>query len=265
MVKVVLINPYPFDEHFHKYPIDHIGRFLMSSDILVTKEITSENYMEDIIDFLKMNEYRKFDQSIVGDTMKIFYDTKGTYKMIFLDSKNKKNSNAYNLISSIFHNEAHKVYYPSVIVKLDENNELVDITKDFVIKLLDKRQNHIGVRITKDSIKEVSMNNCWMVSDKSLHHFTKKIIHYSGYHLLILTESDDFSLEQNENTKYIFALIDNLKHNICDFTLEEYTRLKDLPNEEINCENPNFSEITKIEDEQLDHNTGQIKIEKKTS
>lgn len=259
MVKVVLINPYPLDENFYKYPMDKIGKFLMSSDILETKEITSKDYMEDIIEFLKMNDYRKSVPSIVGDTMKIFYDTKSTYKMIFLDSKDKKNSNAFNLISSIFHNEGYKIYYPSVIVKLDESNELVDITKENVIKLLDKRQNHIGIRVTKDAIKEVSMNNCWMVSDKCLRHFQKQIIHYSGYYLLIMTESEDFSLEQNENTKYIFALIDRFKHNMCDFTKEEYLKLIQLPNEEIDCDNPNFSETTKIENDSFNVNSnGQI-------
>lgn len=268
MVKVVLIKPYPFDEHFHKYPIDQIGKFLMSNEILITKEIKNENYMEDIVHLLDMAECRKKDKSIIGDTIKIFYDTKSTYKMIFLDSNNKKNSNAYNLISSIFHYEGHKVYYKSVIVKLDCDQNLLDITKEDIIKLLDKKQNHIGVRLTQDNIiKEVSMNNFWIISDKSLRDFNKKIVHYAGYHLIILTESDDFTLEQNENTKYIFALIDHLKHNMCDFTKEEYLKLITEPYTEIHCENPNYPQLSIIEDDQEKQlhniNTIQKELEKK--
>jgi hypothetical protein len=243
MVKKVVIKPEKLDDDFLFQPMGQIGRYLMTNDILQVKEIVEEDIMEDIVGFLEMVKIRDLDKSVIGDTLKIFYTPKFTYKMVFMET-DSKNKEYYNLIASIFHPEGKKIYYNAVIIKTDKDDNYCNVSKEEVIELLEKRQIHIGVKVHNDTVCEVTMDNAWNLVNEniSLSGYIKKIIPYTGYFLLIITKGDSFELTGDENIKYIFAVVDKCKKVICDFYKEEYLKLLDTEYiEELDVDNPSFN------------------------
>jgi len=237
MVKIVLIKPHKFDETFLFLSMNQIGVMLMENEtILNSREISQNDHMEDIIGHLEMPTIK--DPGLIGDTLKIFYDKDFTYKILFVEGTLKSESE-YNLLASILHPEGKKVYYNTVIVKLNKDNEFVDLTREEVIKLIDKRRNHIGIQVGSN-IKEVEMDNYWTLKNgESLRNFNKKVVSHSGYFLIILTDNTNYELTNSNNKKYIFAFVDKCKKVMCDLTLDEYKLIIKVDNrDEIDIDNP---------------------------
>lgn len=237
MIKVVLIYPYLFDNTFLFLPMDQIGKMLMKEDIIIEKEVSE--VVEESIELMEMDKIREIKKDLIGDTLKVFYTKEYTYKMLLLDTK-EPDKDKYNLLASILHSEGQKIYYNIVIVKMDKENNYINISKEEVIQLIEKRRIHTGVRLSK-KVEEVSMDNNWNIIElgESIREYKKKIINVNGYNLIILSENGNYELEEYDN-KYIFAFLDKYKKVLCDFTKEEYYKILNNNQEEIEIDNPNF-------------------------
>ena len=208
MIKVVLIYPYLFDNTFLFLPMDQIGKMLMKEDIIIEKEVSE--VVEESIELMEMDKIREIKKDLIGDTLKVFYTKEYTYKMLLLDTK-EPDKDKYNLLASILHSEGQKIYYNIVIVKMDKENNYINISKEEVIQLIEKRRIHTGVRLSK-KVEEVSMDNNWNIIElgESIREYKKKIINVNGYNLIILSENGNYELEEYDN-KYIFAFLDKYK------------------------------------------------------
>ena len=243
MVKIVQVIPYAFDNTFIFLSMDQIGKTLMTSPVLKEIETSSEDLVNNLVEYTDMNNIQKKDTSVVGDTIKIFYTPEFTYKMIFVEGKNiSKDQSKYNLITSMLHTEGKKLYYNGVIVKLNDKDEYCDITKEEVISLIERRRVHKGIKITQTKVQEVDIDNNWNC-DVSLREYKKKLCTVSGYFLIILSKDDDFDLSctSTNSTKYIFSFVDKYRKTMGDFYKKEYEYLltyKDT--KEVEADNPFF-------------------------
>ena len=243
MVKIVQIIPYAFDNTFIFLSMDQIGKTLMTSSVFKELETSSEDLVNNLVEYTEMNCIQKIDTTVVGDTIKIFYTPEFTYKMIFVEGKHiSKDQSKYNLITSMLHTEGKKLYYNGVIVKLNNKDEYCDITKEEVISLIERRRVHKGIKINQTKVQEVEIDNNWNC-DVSLREFKKKICTVSGYFLIILSKDDDFDLSctSTNSTKYIFSFVDKYRKTMGDFYKKEYEYLltyKDT--KEVEADNPFF-------------------------
>jgi hypothetical protein len=103
--------------------------------------------------------------------------------------------------------------------------------------MISKRE-HKGIYLKNGTfIKEITCDNRWNMKDDSIANYKKQILTIYNYHVIIVSKNDCTFSDDNE--KYIFALLDNKRRVIIDFTYNEYQMLVQLENNVIDSFNSN--------------------------
>jgi hypothetical protein len=211
--------------------IDLMGKSIMSNDSIQNINISKDNYLKEIIPLLN------FEEKLIGDTDTIFYDQKSVYKMIYCTNKNFPR----NILGSIFHPEGIVIYGNVVIIKIDNDSEIIDCMKEDIVKLMINRREHKGIYLKNGIfIKDIIIDNRWNIKGHDISNYKKQILTIYNYHIIIISKNN-CTLSDNEE-KYIFALLDEKRKVIVDFSNEEFEmlkKIKDYPELTIDCfDNP---------------------------
>lgn len=195
--------------------IDLMGKSIMSNESIQNINISEENYLKEIIPLLN------FEEGLIGDTDTIFYDQKSVYKMIFCSNKNFSR----NILGSIFHPEGVVIYGNVVIIKMDNDNKIIDCVKEDIVKLMINRREHKGIYLKNGIyVKDITIDNRWNIKDHDISSYKKQILAIYNYHIIIISKNNCILLDNEE--KYIFALLDEKRKVIVDFSNEEFEMLK---------------------------------------
>jgi hypothetical protein len=226
MIKSLLINsiPLPVEEIFST-SVDRLGRFIMSNtdNVIVPIELPHESYMEKIVDYLDFSSFK----NSIGNTDTLFFNKDNVIKIIYIHlSKDTEQ----NILASILQPESKTIRGKAIILKYNENQDLVDFTKEDLIKLLVKRREHEGLHIKNKEILTVTIDNRWnLLSGIDLSKKYKQIVRVCNYYLLIISDNKDGYFDDDQE-KYIFSFLDRYKKTIIDFSEIEFKLLLEKKN-----------------------------------
>lgn len=145
---------------------EEVSSFLVSSDglaFLVPCEINND---EDIVVAIDFPNAIVTDNQISGDTVTVYHDEARMFKMTFLDFQGRDQKHDYNLLASILHNSAHKVWGTVLITCIDRKTDMylpVKITD--IPFLVYRRAWHKGLyyKNGSDTPSEVEIDNGWNI------------------------------------------------------------------------------------------------------
>jgi len=101
MISCIVIEPSDISNENIYNSIDLMGKFIMGNDNIISKNISENKYLEEIIPFLN------FTNELVGDTDLVFYNENYAYKMLYCSNKEFQR----NVLGSIFHPEGIVIYH----------------------------------------------------------------------------------------------------------------------------------------------------------
>jgi hypothetical protein len=197
--------------------IDLMGKSIMADDSIQNITISEDNYLKEIIPLLN------FEEGLIGDTDTIFYDQNSVYKMIYCSNKNFSR----NIFGSIFHPEGIVIYGNVVIIKMDNDSKIIDCIKEEIVKLMINRREHKGIYLKNGIyVKDIIIDNRWNIKDHDISNYKKQIITIYNYHIIMISKNNCILLDNEE--KYIFALLDDKRKVIVDFSEGEFEMLKKI-------------------------------------
>lgn len=202
-MNAVLIHPTIFPQDILSRPADALARVIKEKQEDSLRPCAFHKN-EDLVELLEFYN----SPHAACDTVVIFRDLLPEGKkfmMSFIDDEDQ----AENLVASVLHNEAHKVFGKAAVTCVSETGDKIHaIEPDDVIRILLRRAWHIGVHVTPTRQEEVEIDNAWNLRGGSSLRLKKKRINQDGH--LEITDGDD---------TWLFAFLDENRKVLIDLPI----------------------------------------------
>lgn len=230
---MLLIKPTDIDIKIWNGPFGQICNEIMKikDDIYVdlwNDNVKLDTYMDVVSKHLDCKKF--LDLGYIGSSRIIDYNEHHTYHMMFITIINGENYQK-NQFGSLFNPSIQPIYENIMIMKLDQQNNILHMSFEEILPIIEKKRLHKCVYVDENGdASQVTINNAWNVLEKEddVNIFLKnyKLKKTIGKYILLILSNNNSQNIFGKGPMYILTFLNNEFKMLADFTVKEYLLLK---------------------------------------